>query len=36
MSDFHENVKFPIFEPKKKKKKSQIEEFLENNGGPGA
>lgn len=35
ITDFHENVKFPIFEPKKLKKKSQIQEFLENNGGPG-
>lgn len=35
ITDFNENVKFPIFEPKKLKKKSQIQEFLENNGGPG-
>ncbi len=35
VSDFSERVKFPIFEPKLLKKKSQIQEFLEYNGGPG-
>ena len=35
ISDFSERVKFPIFEPKLLKKKSQIQEFLEYNGGPG-
>lgn len=36
ITDFDENVKFPIFSPKGKLKKSQIQEFLEYNGGPGA
>ena len=36
VSDYHENIKFPIFEPRFKEKKSQIEEFLDYNGGPGA
>ena len=36
VSDFDEKIKFPIFEPRPKEKKSQIEEFLEYNGGPGA
>ena len=35
VSDFSERVKFPIFEPKMLKKKSQIQEFLDYNGGPG-
>lgn len=36
VSDFDERIKFPIFEPRPKQKKSQIEEFLDYNGGPGA
>ncbi len=36
ISDYDEIIKFPIFEPKTKKKKSQIQEFLDYNGGPGA
>lgn len=35
VSDFDEKIKFPIFEPRPKEKKSQIEEFLDYNGGPG-
>lgn len=36
ITDFDENVKFPIFSPKGKLKKSQIQEFLDYNGGSGA
>ena len=36
VSDFDEKIKFPIFEAHSKVKKSQIEEFLDYNGGPGA
>ena len=36
VSDFDEKVKMPVFEPTPGKKKSQIKEFLEHNGGPGA
>ncbi len=36
MSDGQGRVKFPINEPAEGKRKSQIEEYLEFNGGPGA
>ncbi|HET7045113.1 MAG TPA: 4-hydroxyphenylpyruvate dioxygenase [Gaiellaceae bacterium] len=36
MSDGEGRVKFPINEPAEGKRKSQIEEYLEFNGGPGA
>ncbi len=36
VSNFHETVKFPIFEPVEKLGKSQTQEFLDLNGGPGA
>ena len=35
MSSFSEKVKFPVFEPIHKNKKSQIQEFLDMNKGPG-
>jgi 4-hydroxyphenylpyruvate dioxygenase len=35
VSDYDHNVRFPIFEPVEKLKKSQIQEFLEYNGGAG-
>lgn len=35
ISSFDETVKFPIFEPIQKLVKSQIQEFIDYNGGPG-
>ena len=35
ISSFDESVKFPIFEPVQKLVKSQIQEFIDYNGGPG-
>ena len=36
VSDFDDNIRFPIFEPVEKEKKSQIQEFLDYNQGAGA
>lgn len=36
VSDFKNKIRFPIFEPVPKQKKSQIQEFLDYNDGPGA
>ena len=36
VSDFDNRIRFPIFEPVEKEKKSQIQEFLDYNGGAGA
>lgn len=36
VSDFDNKIRFPIFEPIEKLKKSQIQEFLDFNGGAGA
>lgn len=36
VSDFDNRIRFPIFEPVEKQKKSQIQEFLDFNGGAGA
>ena len=36
VSDFDNKIRFPIFEPVEKEKKSQIQEFLDYNGGAGA
>ena len=35
MTDGEGKIKFPINEPAEGKRKSQIEEYLEYNGGPG-
>lgn len=36
VSDYRNQIRFPIFEPVPKDKKSQIQEFLDYNDGPGA
>lgn len=36
IADYDEKIKMPVFEPSPGEKKSQIQEFIEHNGGAGA